>query len=205
MIRRSSSFCFNKHLQGSRQREGVAASAPPPENQGRRRRTRWRSREGCRENTFFGDAASDLRMFPIGAKREAESDSSRGDSSRRRNHWKGNYGLPSGRVPSFWKISTRVAFKNGQDLPAGMKSSLLFFFSFFFPALAVMFICRETSSLPQGICPNSKLDKVQIFLLNLQLQPPPHQRHQHWSGKPAGSSRCVARAGIINTSPLGFN
>lgn len=79
--------------------------------------------------------------------------------NRGRNHLKRNYRLPSGIFPSFWKISTRVAFKNGQELPAGIKSGLLFFFS----RVAVMFICRATSFPPAGICPNSKLDKVQIF------------------------------------------
>lgn len=83
------------------------------------------------KHVFSGTQRQNFGCFRSERKKEAESDSS-GDDSRGRNHWKGNYGLPWGRVPSFWKISTRVAFKNGQDLPAGMKSSSLFFSSFFF-------------------------------------------------------------------------
>lgn len=60
---------------------------------------------------FFGDVASELRMFPIGAKKEAGSDSS-GDDSRGRNHWKGNYGLPWGRVPVLLEnIDSRGLYK----------------------------------------------------------------------------------------------
>lgn len=65
-----------------------------------------------------------------GVSRQQNSEAKGATSSfeQGRNHLKRNDHPPSGFFPSFWKISTRVAFKNGQELPAGKKSGELLFF-----------------------------------------------------------------------------